>query len=144
LFTLVCSDLAGISALARIDNSAYRLIKRLIPGPYTFILKATREVPRRLQNPKRKTIGLRIPDNKVCQALLAEAGQPLLSTSLVLPGNDGPEGDPEVISEKLGGQIDLIIDGGMIGTDETTIIDLSGGDAEIVRRGKGDTRWIRG
>lgn len=142
LFTLICRDLSGISALARIDNSAFRLIKSLTPGPYTFILKASREVPKRLQNPKRKTIGLRIPANDICQALLTEVGQPLLSTSLVLAGNDSPEADPDMIREKLGKMIDLVIDGGMIGTDKTTIIDLSGDAAEIVRYGKGDVSRI--
>jgi len=142
LFTLICRDLSGISELASIDNSAFRLIKSLTPGPYTFILKASREVPKRLQNPKRKTIGLRVPDNKICQELLAETGGPLLSTSLVLAQGDGPEGDPELIRDKIGNLIDLVIDAGTMGTDETTIIDLSGDATEVVRYGKGDISRI--
>jgi tRNA threonylcarbamoyl adenosine modification protein (Sua5/YciO/YrdC/YwlC family) len=142
LFTLICRDLSGISGLARIENSAFRLIKSLTPGPYTFILKATREVPRRLQEPKRRTIGLRIPDNRICQELLKEIGEPLLSTSLVLVEGDGPEGDPELILEKIGSLIDLVIDAGATGSDMTTIIDLSGSAVQIVRRGKGDVSRI--
>lgn len=137
LFTIICADLSGLGALANIDNTAFRLIKHYTPGPYTFILKASREVPKRLQNPKRRTIGLRVPDNPVCEALLDALGEPLLSTSLILPGHDMPEADPEVIRDELGKQIELVIDGGIIGTEETTVIDLSAGDVEIVRQGKG-------
>jgi len=141
-FTLICPDLSGLGILARVTNSDFRLIKGLTPGPYTFLLKATREVPKRLQNPKRKTIGLRIPDNKICLAMLDTLGEPLLTTSLVLAGNDNPEADPETIREKLGNQVDLVIDGGMIGAEETTIVDLSGQEPEIVREGKGDISRI--
>ena len=137
LFTIICSDLSGLGALARLDNTAFRLIKSLIPGPYTFVLKASREVPKRLHHPKRKTIGLRVPDNKICLDLLEALGEPMLSTSLVLAGEVDPEGDPEQINERIGKLLDLVIDGGMIGTEETTIIDVSGDVAEIVRVGKG-------
>jgi tRNA threonylcarbamoyl adenosine modification protein (Sua5/YciO/YrdC/YwlC family) len=137
LFTIICADLSGLGTLARIDNSAFRLIKNLTPGPYTFILKASRDVPRRLQNPKRRTIGLRVPDNTVCHELLCALDHPMLSTSLILPGHDSPEQDPEKIRDELGKMIDLVIDGGMIGSGLTTVIDLSGGSAELVRQGVG-------
>ena len=138
LFTIICHNLSGLGNLAKIDNSAYRLIKNYIPGPYTFILKASREVPKQLQNPKRRTIGLRVPENKICQALLEALGDPMISTSLILPGQDIPEDDPQFIEKELGNRIDLIIDGGMIGTDETTIIDLSGEVPEVIRQGKAE------
>jgi tRNA threonylcarbamoyl adenosine modification protein (Sua5/YciO/YrdC/YwlC family) len=140
LFTIICRDLSGLGSLAKLDNTAFRTIKSYMPGPYTFILKASREVPKRLQNPRRRTIGLRVPDNRICQELLETLGEPILSTSLILPGNAFPESDPETIEEKLGKQIDLIIDGGMIGTDTTTVIDLSGDVPEIIRLGKGPVR----
>jgi len=141
-FTVICPDLSGLGLLAKVSNSAFRLIKGLTPGPYTFLLQATREVPKRLQNPKRKTIGLRIPDNRICLDLLETLGEPILSTSLVLAGNDAPENDPELIRDKLGKVIDLVIDGGMIGTDETTIVDLTADAPEVVREGKGDISRI--
>ncbi|MGL5282583.1 MAG: L-threonylcarbamoyladenylate synthase, partial [Plesiomonas shigelloides] len=111
-FTLVCRDLSEISLYAQISNSAFRLIKNNTPGAYTFILKATKEVPRRLMTPKRKTIGLRVPDNNIAQALLEALGEPLMSTSLILPGNDFTESDPEEIRDHLEHQVDLIINGG--------------------------------
>lgn len=141
-FTVICPDLSGLGILAKVSNSAFRMIKGFIPGPYTFLLQATREVPKRLQTPKRKTIGIRIPDNKICLELLAALGEPILSTSLVLAGNDLPEGDPEMIRDKIGKLVDLVIDGGMIGTDETTIVDLSGDEPVIVREGKGDVSML--
>ncbi|MEX2353034.1 MAG: L-threonylcarbamoyladenylate synthase [Gammaproteobacteria bacterium] len=141
-FTIICPDLSGIGVLAKVGNSAFRLIKAHTPGPYTFLLKATREVPKRLQNPKRKTIGLRVPDNKICLDLLTSLGEPMLSTSLVLTGNTMPETDPEIIRDKIGKLVDLVIDGGMIGPDETTIIDLSSDEPELVRKGKGDISWL--
>lgn len=137
LFTIICADLSGLGSLAKIDNSAFRLIKNLTPGPYTFILKASRDVPRRVQNPRRRTIGLRVPDNSVCHGLLQALGQPMISTSLILPGHDSPEADPEKIRDELGKVIDLIIDGGMIGSELTTVIDLSEGIPELIRQGKG-------
>lgn len=137
LFTIICRDLSGLGMLARLDNTAFRLVKRLIPGPYTFILQASREVPKRLHHPKRKTIGLRVPDNRICQALLEALGEPMLSTSLVLPGDGDPEGDPELIRDRVGSSLDLVIDGGMIGAEETTIMDLTAEIPGVIRVGKG-------
>jgi tRNA threonylcarbamoyl adenosine modification protein (Sua5/YciO/YrdC/YwlC family) len=139
LFTIICRDLSGLGALAKIDNSAFRFIKSHTPGPYTFILNASREVPKKLLNPKRKTIGLRVPDNKICLDLLEYLGEPMLSTSLILPGKESPEVDPEVMKTELGKQVDLIIDGGIIGAEITTVVDLSDSDGPpvIVREGKG-------
>lgn len=144
LFTIICSDLSGLGTLARLDNTAYRLIKSLIPGPYTFVLQASREVPKRLHHPKRKTIGLRVPDNPICLSLLEALGEPMLSTSLVIAGDEGPEGDPEQIRDRIGKLIDLVIDGGMIGLEETTIIDVSGDIPEVVRKGKGPVDHLQG
>lgn len=137
LFTIICRDLSGLGTLAKLDNSAFRFIKSYTPGPYTFILKASSEVPKKLLNPKRRTIGLRVPDNKICQELLETLGEPMLSTSLILPGNILPEADPENIEADLGKLIDLIIDGGIVGVDVTTVIDLSEGEPVIIREGKG-------
>jgi tRNA threonylcarbamoyl adenosine modification protein (Sua5/YciO/YrdC/YwlC family) len=136
-FTLVCRDLSEIATYAKIDNSAYRLLKSLTPGPYTFILRATHEVPRRLQNPKRKTIGIRIPDHAITQALLDELGEPLMSSTLILPGRDMPETDAEAIRERLEHTVDLVIDGGNCGFEPTTVIDMTSGAAEVVREGCG-------
>jgi tRNA threonylcarbamoyl adenosine modification protein (Sua5/YciO/YrdC/YwlC family) len=144
LFTIICSDLSGLGTLARLDNTAFRLIKSLIPGPYTFVLQASREVPKRLHHPKRKTIGLRVPDNPICLALLEALGEPMLSTSLVIAGDEGPEGDPEQIRDRIGKLLDLVIDGGMIGSEETTIIDVSGDIPEVVRIGKGPVDHLQG
>jgi len=137
-FTLVCRDLSEIATYAKVDNSSYRLLKTLTPGPYTFILPATREVPRRLQHPKRKTIGLRVPDNAIAQALLAELGEPMMSTTLILPGDDMPLSDPYEFRNTLEKQVDLIIDGGYGDLESTTVIDLVDGVPAVVRRGKGD------
>ena len=137
-FTLVCRDLSEIATYARVDNIQYRLLKAATPGPFTFILQATHEVPRRLQNPKRKTIGIRIPDNAIAQALLAELGEPIMSTTLILPGDDLPMNDPEQIRERLTGQVDLIIDGGNCGHQPTTVLDLAGEVPQLLRQGKGD------
>ncbi len=142
LFTIICRDLSVIGTLAKVENTAFRLIKSLIPGPYTFVLKASREVPKRLHHPKRKTIGLRVPDNRICLDLVEALGEPMLSTSLVLPGNEWPEADPEEIRDKIGQLLDLVIDGGMIGTEETTIIDVTGDVPEVVRVGKGKVGQI--
>ncbi len=135
--TLVCHDLSGLGRQAKVTNSDFRLIKALVPGPYTFLLQASRDVPRRLLDPKRKTIGLRIPDNRICLDLLESLGEPLLSTSLILAGEDIPVTDPEVIRDRIGKSIDLVIDGGIGGIEQTTIIDLSGDAPEVVRLGKG-------
>ncbi|AVQ86012.1 threonylcarbamoyl-AMP synthase [Plesiomonas shigelloides] len=138
-FTLVCRDLSEISLYAQVSNSAFRLIKNNTPGAYTFILKATKEVPRRLMTPKRKTIGLRVPDNNIAQALLEALGEPLMSTSLILPGNDFTESDPEEIRDHLEHQVDLIINGGYLGQQPTTVIDLTEDTPVIVREGVADS-----
>ena len=137
-FTLVCRDLSEIALYAKVDKVAYRLIKSLTPGPYTFILKATHEVPRRLQAPRRKTIGLRVPDNPVALAILAALGEPILSSTLWLPGDDHPLTDADAMGERLGRQVDLIIDGGNCGLEPTTVVDLVDRTPLVVRRGKGD------
>lgn len=136
--TLVCRDLAEISVYAKVDNRQFRLLKANTPGCYTFILEATREVPKRLQHPKRKTVGLRVPDHPILQALLAELGGPLLSTTLQLPGDDHPLNDPYTIRDLLERQVDLVVDGGYGDVDTTTVIDLTGETPVLVRRGKGD------
>jgi len=136
-FSLVCRDLAEISNYAKVNNSQYRLLKANTPGSYTFILEATREVPRRLQHPKRNTIGLRIPDHPIVQALLAELGEPLLNSTLILPGEEFPLNDPGEIRERLEHQVELVLDGGSCGLVMTTVIDLTGGKPELVRHGRG-------
>jgi tRNA threonylcarbamoyl adenosine modification protein (Sua5/YciO/YrdC/YwlC family) len=136
-FTLVCRDLSEISTYARVDNAAYRLLKSLTPGPYTFILKATGEAPKRLQDPKRKSIGLRVPDNRIALALLEELGEPIMSSTLQLPEDDLPLTEPDEIERRLGNRVDLILDGGACGLEPTTILNLSSGQVEIVRKGKG-------
>ena len=137
-FTLVCEDLSSLASYARVSNSAYRILKAYTPGPYTFILKATPEVPRRLMHPKRKTIGLRVPDHPVALALLRAIGEPIMSTSLILPDEDEQITDPYEIRLKLGKQVDLIIDSGPCGLEPTTMIDLVEGVPVVVREGKGD------
>ncbi|MDG2376869.1 MAG: L-threonylcarbamoyladenylate synthase [Woeseiaceae bacterium] len=137
-FTLVCSDLSEISLYARVENWAYRLIKSLTPGSYTFILPATREVPKRLQNPKRRTIGLRVPDHAIVKAILDTLGEPIMSSTLSLQGDDVPLSDVNTIEERIGNQIDLLVDGGPTGIESTTVIDLSSGSIEILREGLGD------
>ncbi len=139
-FTLVCRDLSEIATYAKVDNPAYRLIKSLTPGPYTFILQATHEVPRRLQNPKRKTIGLRVPDHVVAQSLLQALGEPLMSCTLILPESDTPLSDPELIQSALKGQVDLLIDSGHCGIEPTTVVDLVSGAPLVTRAGKGAER----
>jgi len=136
-FTLVCRDLAEISTYAKVDNSAYRLLKSLTPGAFTFILRATGEVPRRLQDPKRKTIGIRVPDHPITQALLDDLGEPLMSSTLILRGNEIPETDAEDIRARLEHELDLIIDGGNCGLEPTTVVDMTGDVPEIVRQGCG-------
>ncbi|WP_241606424.1 L-threonylcarbamoyladenylate synthase [Rosenbergiella epipactidis] len=139
-FTLMCRDLSELSTYAQVDNIAFRLLKNNTPGSYTFLLKATKEVPRRLMNEKRKTIGLRVTSHPVAQALLEALGEPLMSTTLILPGNDFAESDPEEIQDSVGHQVDLILNGGTIGQHPTTVVDLSDGAPVIVRHGAGDTR----
>lgn len=136
-FTLVCRNLAEISTYAKVDNSQYRLLKATTPGSYTFILQATKEVPRRMQHPKRNTIGLRIPDHPVVLALLEELDEPLLSSTLILPGDEFPLNDAEEIRERLEHQVDLIMDAGSCGIEMTTVIDLTTDVPELIRSGKG-------
>lgn len=136
-FTLMCRDMTEMSTYANVDNVAYRLIRNLAPGPYTFILPAMKIVPKRLLNPKRKTVGVRVPDNAIAQALLAELGEPILSTTLLLPGDELPISDPYEIRDAIGNQVQLIIDGGYCGLEPTTVVDLTGESPEVVRQGKG-------
>jgi len=136
-FTLVCKDLSQVSMFTKIGNDAYRLIKALTPGAFTFILDATHEVPRSLQHPKKKTIGIRIPDHPIAQLLLQELGEALFSTTLVLPNEQEGLTDPYDIREKLEHELDLVIDAGIIDFEQTTIIEFSNGSAEITRQGKG-------
>jgi len=142
-FTLVCRDLSEISKYAVVDNLNYRLMKSLTPGPYTFILPATREVPKRLLNPKRKTIGIRVPDNAVCSALLEELDQPLMSSTLTLPNEEYPLTDPYKIQLKLENRVDLIIDGGYSGHEATTVVNLTEDQPKIARQGLGCVDWLK-
>jgi tRNA threonylcarbamoyl adenosine modification protein (Sua5/YciO/YrdC/YwlC family) len=137
-FTLVCSDLSEISLYARIDNWAYRLLRSLTPGPYTFILQATREVPKRLQHPKRRTIGLRVPDHPIVHAILESLGEPIMSSTLLLPGDHLPLTDAYEIDRRIGHQVELVVDAGATGIEPTSVIDLSGGAVEVLRVGRGD------
>lgn len=136
--TLVCRDLSELSHYAYFDNIIYRLLKAHTPGPYTFLLKATHEVPRRLQHPKRKTIGLRVPNHVVAQALLEVLDEPIISTTLMLPGAEAPIVEPQAVKDLLGKRVDLVIDSGPCGVEPTTIVDLVDGAPRIVRAGKGD------
>lgn len=141
--TLMCSDLSAIATYAKVDNQDYRLLKSLTPGAYTFILKATNEVPRRLMHPKRKSIGIRVPDHIIAQALLEQLGEPMMSTTLLMPGDEFPLSDPYDIKERLLSEVDLVIDGGSCGLEETTVISFESGDAEIIREGKGDVSSLQ-
>ena len=137
-FTLVCRDLSDISTYAKVDNTAYRLLKNHTPGAYTFILQGTKEVPKRFLHAKRKTIGLRIPEHPIAQALLEELGEPMLSSSLILPGDEFPMIDPYEIRQLLEKQVDLVIDGGYCGMELTTVIDMVDDAPVLLREGKGD------
>jgi tRNA threonylcarbamoyl adenosine modification protein (Sua5/YciO/YrdC/YwlC family) len=137
IFTLVCRDLSEISMYARVDNEAYRLLRAHTPGPYTFILKATREVPKRLQDPSRRTVGIRVPDHAVAWSLLEELGASIMSSTLMLAGDEMPLGDPRDIRARLEQQVDAVIDSGAGGVVPTTIIDLVGDTPRVVRAGKG-------
>jgi len=137
-FTLVCRDLSELSIYAQVSNASYRLLRTHTPGPYTFILRATPEVPRRLMHPKRKTIGMRVPDNAIALALLDALNEPMMSVTLILPGEDLPMTDPEEIRDRLGHALDLVIDGGGCGLEPTTVVDLAGDIPVVIRRGKGD------
>ncbi len=137
-FTLACRDLSDISIYARVENSAYRLLKSLTPGPYTFVLKATHELPKRLQDPKKRSIGIRVPDNEIAQMLIGALGEPLMSSTLLLPGDSLPLTDAEEIRDRLARHVELVIDGGHCGVEPTSVLDLSGDETVVVRRGKGD------
>jgi len=137
-FTLICRDLSELATYAKVDNQVFRRLKSLTPGPYTFILEASREVPRRLQHPKRKSIGLRVPEHPIAQALLSVLDEPMMSVTLSLPGEDEPLADPDEMVLQLGKRVDLLVDGGWGGYEPSTVIDLTGDVPEVVRRGKGD------
>ncbi|MCB1752651.1 MAG: threonylcarbamoyl-AMP synthase [Gammaproteobacteria bacterium] len=137
-FTLVCRDLSEIATYARVGNQHYRLLKLLTPGPYTFIHRATKQVPRRLQHPRRKTIGIRVPDNAIVQALLDELREPLMSSTLILPGEDVPMTEPYEMGQILGHAVDLVIDGGYCGLEPTTVLDMEDETPKVLRVGKGD------
>jgi len=137
-FTLVCRDLSEIATYAKVNNTSYRLLRHTTPGAYTFILQATSEVPRRLMHPKRKTVGLRVPDNAIAAALLADLGEPLMSVTLIMPGDEFPLTDPYDIRETLEHEVDLVIDGGYCGMEPTTVVDLADDRSVILRAGKGD------
>ena len=137
-FTLMCRDLSELGTYAKVGNQLFRQLKANTPGPYTLILSATSEVPRRLQHPKRKTIGLRVPDNAIAQGLLAELGEPLMSVTVIAPGDTEPLSDPEDIKDWLLPQVDVFVDGGYCGFESTTVIDLSGDNPVLLRAGKGD------
>ena len=137
-FTLMCRDLSELASYARVDNTAFRSLKAHTPGPFTFILQATSEVPRRLMHPKRKTIGLRVPDSPIVQALLEELGEPMMSVTLILPDDEYPLSDPYDIRSALESRVDVLIDGGYCGLEPTTVIDMTGPLPEITRQGMGD------
>lgn len=137
-FTLACLDLSDIATYAKVGNQNYRLLKSLTPGPYTFILPATRQVPRMLQHPKRKTIGIRLPEHAITRALLEALGEPLMTSSLLLPDEDIPMTDPELIDERLGKLVDLVIGGDAGGLEPSSVLDLAGDSPEVIRAGAGD------
>jgi tRNA threonylcarbamoyl adenosine modification protein (Sua5/YciO/YrdC/YwlC family) len=137
-FTLVCSDLSEIAKYARVNNQQYRTLKAFTPGPYTFLLEATRETPKRLQNPKRRTIGIRVPDHPVPRALLSELAEPIMSSTLIMPGEELPMSDAREIQERLEHVVDAVIDGGNCGFEPTSVIDLAGAAPVVVRHGKGE------
>jgi len=137
-FTLMCADLSDISLYAKMDNKAFKILKNLTPGPYTFIFAATRDVPRRLQNPKRKTIGIRVPDNNIVQELLAELGEPIMSVSLIMPGNTTALNNPDEIYAKLKDKADIIVAGGDCANQPTTVVHFESGVPEVTRFGQGD------
>ncbi len=142
LFTLVCRDLSDIGAFARVDNSQFRLLKSMTPGPYTFVLKATHEAPRRLQHEKRKTIGLRIPEHTIAQALLLALGEPLLSCTLILPPDELPVSDPEEYRAQLNNVVDIVVGAGDCGYEPTTVLDLSEPEPRLIRKGKGEVNFL--
>lgn len=136
-FSLCCADLAQAAQFAQIPNAAFRVMKSLTPGPFTFVLKASKELPRRLQQPKRKTIGIRLPDNPIAHALVAALGEPMVTATLVLPGDDEPLTDPYDIRERLANLVDMVVDGGTLDREPTTVVDMTEDTPSIVRQGKG-------
>jgi tRNA threonylcarbamoyl adenosine modification protein (Sua5/YciO/YrdC/YwlC family) len=142
-FTLVCRDLSEIAKYARVSNQQYRTLKAFTPGPYTFLLEATRETPKRLQNPKRRTIGIRVPDHPVPRAILSELAEPIMSSTLILPGEETPMSDGREIQERLFHVLDAVIDGGNCGFEPTSVVDLAGPAPVVVREGKGDVSVFR-
>ncbi|NVJ48828.1 MAG: threonylcarbamoyl-AMP synthase [Gammaproteobacteria bacterium] len=142
-FTLVCRDLSELATYARVDNATFRVLKNLTPGPFTFILRATGEVPKRLLHPKRKTIGIRVPNNPIALALLDALGEPIMSTSLIFPDDEVPLSDPFDINEAYGSQLDLVINGGFCGDLATTVVDLTEGTPVILREGAGDPALLQ-
>ena len=141
-FTLVCRDLSEIATYARVDNTQFRLLKTLTPGPYTFVLTATKELPRRIAHERRKTIGIRVPEHTVAQALLEALGEPLISCTLQFPGEDGPVNNPAEHRERLLREVDIVLDGGPCGLEPTTVLDISEGTVEVLRQGKGNLSRI--
>ncbi|NVJ61727.1 MAG: threonylcarbamoyl-AMP synthase [Gammaproteobacteria bacterium] len=142
-FTLVCRDLSELATYARVDNATFRLLKNFTPGPYTFLLRATGEVPKRLMHPKRKTIGIRVPNNPIALALLEQLGEPIMSSSFILPNLEVQPSDPYDINEAYGNQLDLVINGGYCGDLPTTVVDLTEGTPEVLREGAGDPDLLR-
>jgi tRNA threonylcarbamoyl adenosine modification protein (Sua5/YciO/YrdC/YwlC family) len=143
-FTLVCRDLSEIATYARVDNWVYRLLRSLTPGPYTFVLRATHEVPKRLQDPKRRSIGIRVPQHAIALALVEALGEPIMSSTLLLPGDSLPLTDAEEIRDRIGGQVEAVIDGGPCGVEPTSVLDLSRNEVTVVRQGKGDVSAFAG
>ncbi len=143
-FTLVCADFAQLAQFVIVSNPVFRLVKNSTPGPYTFILPATKEVPRRMSHPKKRTVGVRIPDHRVTHALLAALGEPIVSSTLLLPSQEEPPREAWVVQEELGDQLDAIIDAGEVSTEPTSVIDLSGKEAEVLREGAGDVSMLLG
>ncbi len=141
-FTLLCRDLSELAAYGKVDDQTYRVLRALTPGPFTFVLPSTRDVPRRLQHPRRKTIGLRVPEHPVTSALLESLGEPIMSSSLHLPGDDFPLTEAEDARAALASNVDLILDGGRCGIEPTTVIDMTGELPHIARQGRGDTRGL--
>lgn len=141
-YTLICRDLSHISHYARVDNASYRLLKRCTPGPFTFILPASNQVPKKLKNASKKTIGIRVPDHPIAHAIAEQLGESLLSSSLILPGSTTPLVYAEDVEEAIGGQIDYLVDGGYCGFESTTVIDMTGNVPEVLRHGLGDVSWL--
>lgn len=142
-YTLICRDLAHIAEYARVDNPAYRILKRCTPGPFTFILPASNQVPKVLKNPSKKTIGIRVPEHPIAHAIAHELGEPLLSSSLILPGDQAALVYASDVEEAIGGQIDYLVDGQYCGFESTTVIDMTGKVPEILRQGLGDVSWLK-